>query len=75
MMTGDYPKIDPKGRYTAAQAGELLGVHRNTVGNWKRAGLISPRYSKLNGRPRYIGSDLLKLWECETRYMPKRRER
>lgn len=70
MMTGDYPDIDPRGRYTASQAASLLGVHRCTVGRWKRQGLISPRYSKVNGRPRYIGADLLRLWECETRFAP-----
>mgnify|MGYP002673199828 FL=1 len=69
MMRGDYPaSIDPRGRYTAMQAAALLGVHRTTIGRWKRAGLIRPRTSKVNGRPRYIGSDLIKLWEWETRY-------
>lgn len=71
MMTGDRPAIDPRGRYSACQAAALLGVHRNTIGRWKREGLISPRYSKVNGMPRYIGVDLLKLWEAESRYMPK----
>lgn len=58
-------------RYSAAQAGELLGVDKATVNRWARKGLLPRRVSKINGRIRYIGADLIKLWEWETRFVPE----
>lgn len=71
-MIGERPNIDPRGRYSAAQAGELLGVNKATVDRWGREGKLPRRISKVNGRIRYVGSDLLKLWEWETRFIPNR---
>lgn len=70
-MIGDRPAIDPRGRYSAAQAAELLGVHTATVNRWSRQGMLPRRISKINGRIRYVGADLLKLWEWETRFVPR----
>lgn len=70
-MIGERPPIDPRGRYSAAQAGELLRVDKATVNRWARKGLLPRRVSKINGRIRYIGADLLKLWEWETRFVPE----
>ncbi len=55
-MIGERPTIDPRGRYSAAQAGELLGVDKATVNRWARKGLLPRRISKINGRIRYIGA-------------------
>ena len=71
-MIGKRPEIDPRGRYSAAQAGELLEVNKATVDRWGREGKLPRRISKVNGRIRYVGADLLKLWEWETRFIPNR---
>lgn len=63
MLTPYPPKVSPNARYSLKEAAGLLGVHPNTVSNYTKRGAIRVQYSKANGRPRYLGSDILKLWE------------
>lgn len=61
MMTAIQPDIAPRGRYGASAAAALLGIHRNTLYKYARAGLISKHEGRY-GRSYYLGADLIKLW-------------
>lgn len=63
-MSGARPDIDPRGRYNESDAARLLGVNRCTLYRWRQAGIISPRPQKHTGRPRYVGADLLELFDA-----------
>lgn len=66
-MAGPRPDIDPRGKYSETQAARLLGVNRSTLYRWKRLGYIKPRPQRHNGWPRYLGRDLLTLFEADMR--------
>lgn len=60
-MTSDLPQISPTGRYTTAQAAQILGVDRHTIQRWHNAGELAA--SATNGRRRYYkGTDLMKAY-------------
>lgn len=62
MMTSLPPQIHPQGKYTATEAARLLGISRRTLSRWVLAGKVRKRYSKATMMPRYLGKDLLALW-------------
>ena len=39
-MKAEPPRINPAGRYTTAQAADLLGVDRHTITRWHKAGQL-----------------------------------
>ena len=60
-MRIELPQISPSGRYTTAQAAEILGVDRHTIMRWHKAGEL--RASATNGRRRYYkGVDLIRAY-------------
>lgn len=60
-MRVEMPQISPVGRYSTAQAAEILGVDRHTIMRWHKAGEL--RASATNGRRRYYkGTDLMKAF-------------
>ena len=61
-MTAEEPKLAPLGRYSINEACQALGIHRNTLRRYAKAGLITPGVRRATGRPIYTGADLLRLW-------------
>lgn len=61
-MNAEAPNIAARGRYTASNAAKVLGIHRNTLLGYNKAGLIEKRESPM-GRAYYLGRDLQKLWK------------
>lgn len=60
-MRIELPQISPSGRYTTAQAAEILGVDRHTIMRWHNAGEL--RASASNGKRRYYkGVDLIRAY-------------
>ena len=53
------------GRYTVNETCQLLGIKsRNTLRSWVSQGLIRQGVRKTNGRPFYLGSEILKCWSA-----------
>lgn len=62
-MVNEQPKVSPAGRYSAAETCALLGIHRNTLLNWRRSGFLKPSgCHRVNGRSYYTGLDIIKFW-------------
>lgn len=62
MITPIEPQVASEGRYTVGQTCRALGIHRNTLRRYAKAGLITPGVRRATGRPFYTGADLLRLW-------------
>lgn len=61
------PDVSPNGRYTTAEAAEKLQLHRNSITNAFKAGLlraIDPAAAKI----RYSGRELRRFWNWKTAY-------
>lgn len=60
-MRVEMPQISPAGRYSTAQAAEILGVDRHTIMRWHKAGEL--KASASNGKRRYYkGVDLIRAY-------------
>ncbi len=64
-MTPEKTKIQSDGKYSVTQAAKLLAVHRVTLWRYVHAGKLRPYLHSANFRTRFLGKDLLKLWERE----------
>lgn len=65
MITAIEPKVEASGRYSVAQASEVLGIHRNTLRNYTEQGLIKCGFRKQTARKFYLGSEILKFWRAQ----------
>ncbi len=65
MMTPIEPQLNVAGRYTSAETCRLLGIHRNTLNNYTKAGMIECGYRRATTRRFYLGSDILKFWRAQ----------
>ncbi len=62
-MTSTRPDVQPEARLNVTQAAKALGVCRDSIYRWTKAGLLKPRFFKHSLRPRYLGKDLIRFWE------------
>ena len=60
-MTAERPHIAPNGSYTVSQASTLLCISRRSLRRYEAQGLIVAHTNQL-GRRKYVGRELLKLW-------------
>ncbi len=60
MVTSIEPILNPNGRYSIKETCELLGIHRNTLRSYVKAGYIKC-VIKTHGI-RFRGFDILKFW-------------
>lgn len=65
MMTFTEPKIDKDGRYSTMETCKVLGIHRNTLMNYTKAGHIRCGYRRENARKFYLGSEILRFWRAQ----------
>lgn len=64
-MTSSRPNVQPDGRYTTNETCALLGIKsRNTLRSWVAQGLIKQGTRRTNGRPFFLGSEILKCWSA-----------
>ncbi len=62
-MTSARPDVKPDGRYSINETCQFLGIKsRNTLRAWVNQGLIRQGTRKTNGRPFYLGSEIIKCW-------------
>ncbi len=64
-LTSSQPNIDLNGRYSVTEASKILNIHRSTIWRWVRQGKLRPYVSTINSRTRFIGKDLMRLWQEE----------
>lgn len=60
-MTPTKPNISPSGSYTVMQASRLLAIDRRTLRRYEAAGLVTAHLNDM-GRRKYMGRELIKLW-------------
>lgn len=65
-MKGERPRVLRDGRYCPRDTAEMFGVSRRTLDRWVLAGRIRRRYT-VEGRPVFLGGDILALWETKYR--------
>lgn len=64
MVTSTMPNVIPTSRYTIKETCAILGVHRNTLRAYVRAGYIRCSV-KQNGK-RFTGTEILRFWNAFT---------
>lgn len=60
MVTSQQPQINPVTRYTINETCLILGIHRNTLRSYVKAGLIKPTTGIT--RQRFKGTEILRFW-------------
>lgn len=65
-MKGERPRVLRDGRYCPRGTAAMFGVSRRTLDRWVLAGRIRRRYT-VEGRPVFLGGDILALWETKYR--------
>lgn len=63
-MTATEPQVSLNGRYSIRQTCDLLGMHRNTLRQKTKSGLITCFVTK-DGHTRYKGVEILKYYRAE----------
>lgn len=61
-MTNEEPKVADAGRYTVTETCKALGVHRNTLRRWVRAGKIHCKFRRIDNRKVFEGKEIKKVW-------------
>ena len=62
-MTSVKPDVKPDGRYSINETCSFLGLKsRNTLRSYVAKGLIKQGIRRSNGRPFYLGSEIVKCW-------------
>ncbi len=73
-LTATPPDIDPRGHYTTAQATEVLGMSRTTFWRLLKRGVIKGKIHTLDGKIRYSGRELLKIYDNYMAELPTPRK-
>ena len=61
-MVNEEPKVADFGRYSIAETSKLLGIHRNTLLRWTKAGIGVRRGTM---RKFYLGREIKRFWRAE----------
>lgn len=62
MITPIEPIVNASSRYSIGEAAKILGVHRNSILNYTKAGLLKCGIRKATKRKFYTGLEILKFW-------------
>lgn len=62
MITSEPPKVVANALYSSIEASKILGVHRNTLRRYVKAGVIHPVPDLITGRYLYPGRELSRFW-------------
>ena len=69
-LTPTLPQIDPQGLYSTTQAYQLLGMSRSTFWRLSRSGLLKRRLHAIDGKWRYPGKELLRIYNSYVADVP-----
>ena len=64
MITATDPVVNATSRYSIAEAAKILGVHRNSIMNYTKSGLLKCGIRKATKRKFYTGIEILKFWRA-----------
>jgi DNA-binding transcriptional MerR regulator len=64
-MVAEKPEIPTTGRYSVKETCRILGIHRNTLLEYTKRGLITAGVRRATFRKFYTGSEILKLWTAQ----------
>ena len=62
-MVSLQPNLNEAVRYSANEASAALGIHRNSLRNYEKAGLIKSGMHRANGRKFYTGREIIRFWK------------
>ena len=63
-MVNEEPKVADFGRYSIAETSKLLGIHRNTLLRWTKAGIIRFGVRRGTMRKFYLGREIKRFWRA-----------
>lgn len=63
-MTPIEPTVNVASRYSVGEAAKILGVHRNSILNYTKAGLLKYGVRKATKKKFYTGLELIKFWRA-----------
>ena len=63
-MTNEEPRVSDEGRYNATETCEALGIHRNTLARWRKAGYIKYSFRRVTKKRFYKGVDIKRCWRA-----------
>ena len=61
-MVSEVPNVSAKGRYNAKETAQALGIDPKTLWRHTQLQFIHCDRRKCNGRPVYLGSEILRYW-------------
>lgn len=61
-MVNTLENVVKTGKYTATQTAQLLSISIRTLSNYRRAGKIKAKVSKLNNRYYYTGEEIIRTF-------------
>ena len=64
-MVNEEPKVSDFGRYSIMETCKLLGIHRNTLSKWTKAGTIRCGVRRGTMRKFYLGREIKRFWKAE----------
>lgn len=64
-MVSEQPQVNMNGRYCVNATCKLLGIHRNTLLNYTKAGYIRCGYRATSKRKFYYGREIVRFWRAE----------
>lgn len=65
MITYKKPAVNQSVSYSIAEAAQILGIHRNTMGRYVARGLVKTGISRIDSRKHIItGKNLMRFWEA-----------
>ena len=63
-MCNEEPRVSDTGRYNTTETCKVLGIHRNTLNRWRKAGYIVATYRRVDRKRVYTGKDIKKCWRA-----------
>ena len=64
VMCNEEPRVSDTGRYNTTETCKVLGIHRNTLNRWRKAGYINATYRRVDLKRFYTGKDIKKCWRA-----------
>lgn len=61
-MTSNEPNVSDTGRYSITETSRILEVSSETIRRHTKGGMINCKFSKVNGRRFYTGTEIKKYW-------------
>ena len=64
-MVCELPTLSDTAKYSVKDVCEILGIHRDTLREWRIKLIIPTHYHKCNNRPFFLARDIRKVFNGE----------